>query len=54
MTGAVIFTVILELFRKFKTGRMIFYSLLLIIVMLFRPDGIVGEREFGFIRQRKR
>lgn len=54
MTGAVALTIILELFRRFKTWRMVFYSLLLIIVMLFRTDGIIGEREFGFIRQRKR
>lgn len=54
MTGAVTLTIILELFRRFKIWRMVFYSLLLIIVMLFRTDGIVGEREFGFIRQRKR
>ena len=54
MTGAVALTIVLELFRRFKIWRMVFYSLLLIIVMLFRTDGIIGEREFGFIRQRKR
>ena len=53
MTGAVIFTIILELFRKFRIWRMVLYSLLLIIVMLFRTDGILGEREFGFIRQKR-
>lgn len=50
-TGAVVFTIIPELFRRFQIWRMVFYSFLLIIVMLFRPDGIVGEREFGFIRR---
>ena len=54
MTGAVVFTIVLELFRKFRVWRMVVYSLLLIIVMLFRPDGIMGEREFGFIRQKRR
>ncbi len=51
MAGAVIFTIIPELFRRFEIWRMVVYSLLLVIVMLFRPDGIMGEREFGFIRQ---
>ena len=50
-TGAAVFTIIPELFRRFQIWRMVFYSFLLIIVMLFRPDGIVGEREFGFIRR---
>jgi len=53
MTGAVIFTIIPELFRKFQLWRMVIYSLMLVITMLFRPDGIVGEREFKFIRQTK-
>ena len=53
MTGAVIFTITLELFRRFRTGRMVLNSLLLIIVMLFRSDGIVGDREFGFIRRKR-
>jgi len=53
MTGAVALTIVLELFRRFKIWRMVFYSLLLIVVMLFRTDGIIGEQEFGFIRQRK-
>ena len=52
MTGAVIFTIILELFRRFKIWRMVVYSLLLIVVMLFRTNGIMGEREFGFIRRK--
>ncbi|MFC1712101.1 branched-chain amino acid ABC transporter permease [Candidatus Poribacteria bacterium] len=53
MTGAVTFTVILEQFRRFRIWRMVLYSLLLIIVMLFRSDGILGEREFGFIRRKR-
>ena len=53
MTGAVIFTIIYELFRNFKVWRMVIYALLLIGVMLFRTDGILGDREFKFIRERK-
>lgn len=51
MTGAVVFTIIPELFRGFKIWRMVFYALLLVIVMLFRPDGIMGDREFRFLQQ---
>lgn len=51
MTGAVIFTIILEAFRKFSIWRMVFYALLLIIVMLFRTEGILGDREFSFIQR---
>lgn len=67
MAGAFIFTLAPELFRllpelfspigsvfgEFHIWRMVLYALLLVIVMLFRPDGIIGEREFGFLRQEK-
>ena len=54
ITGAFIFTLIPELFRGFQLWRMVIYSLLLVIVMLFRPNGIVGDREFPFIRQSRK
>lgn len=53
ITGAFIFTLIPELFRSLQLWRMVIYSLLLVIIMLFRPDGIVGDREFPFIRQNR-
>ena len=52
MTGAVVFTIIPELFREFQSWRMVLYSLILVGVMLFRPNGIIGEREFGFIKRK--
>ncbi|HGE71642.1 TPA: branched-chain amino acid ABC transporter permease [Candidatus Poribacteria bacterium] len=52
MTGAIIFTIVPELFREFQNWRMVLYSLILIIIMLFRPNGIMGEREFRFIKRR--
>ena len=51
MTGATIFTIVPELFRGFQIWRMVLYALILVMVMLFRPHGIVGDREFGFIRR---
>jgi branched-chain amino acid transport system permease protein len=52
MTGAVAFTIIPELFREFQSWRMVLYSLMLIVIMLFRPNGIIGEREFRFIKRK--
>ena len=51
MTGATVFTIVPELFRGFQIWRMVLYALILVMVMLFRPLGIVGDREFGFIRR---
>ncbi|HHU52738.1 MAG TPA: branched-chain amino acid ABC transporter permease [Clostridiaceae bacterium] len=49
-TGAVIsatvLTVVPETLRQFNEYRMIVYSLLLIMVMLFRPEGLLGRKEF--------
>ncbi|MDI9490490.1 MAG: branched-chain amino acid ABC transporter permease [Clostridiaceae bacterium] len=49
-TGAVIsatvLTIVPETLRQFNDYRMIIYSLLLIMVMLFRPEGLLGRKEF--------
>lgn len=44
--SATVLTVVPELLREFSDYRMIMYSLLLIIVMLFRPEGLLGRKEF--------
>ncbi len=51
ITGAVIFTFVPEFFRRFQTWRMVIYSLTLVLVMLLRPDGILGNREFRFLQR---
>ena len=43
ITGAVVFTIVYELLRNFKVWRMVIYALLLIAVMLFRTEGILGD-----------
>jgi branched-chain amino acid transport system permease protein len=57
MVGAAIFTVLPELLRSLQTWRMVIYPLILILVMIFRTEGVMGLKEFGFIlipqRQRK-
>jgi branched-chain amino acid transport system permease protein len=55
--GPAIFTLIPELLRWLKQWRMVIYPVVLILVMIFRTEGIMGLKEFGFIllpgRQRK-
>jgi branched-chain amino acid transport system permease protein len=49
VTGSIIaaslLTVALEVLREFQEYRMVVYSLLLIVLMLLRPQGIFGTRE---------
>lgn len=44
--AAIILTALPELLRSFADYRMILYSLLLIIMMIKRPQGLMGQREF--------
>ncbi len=41
--GAVLLTVLPEAFRGFESYRMIIYSLALILIMIYRPQGILGQ-----------
>jgi branched-chain amino acid transport system permease protein len=53
--GAIVITVLPEILRRLpEVGgynladlRLVIYSLLLILTMIFRPQGILGNREFG-------
>lgn len=49
-TGAVIsstvLTIIPEYLRSFAGYRMIAYSIILIVMMIFRPEGLLGRKEF--------
>lgn len=44
--SAVVLTVLPEVLRGFNDYRMIIYALALIIMMIFRPTGLLGRREF--------
>jgi branched-chain amino acid transport system permease protein len=50
--GATILTVLPEALRTFDQQfpglRMVLYALLLILLMIFRPQGLLGRREFGW------
>ncbi|NLE68700.1 MAG: branched-chain amino acid ABC transporter ATP-binding protein/permease [Clostridiales bacterium] len=54
ITGSVISSIVLvslpEMLRGLDRYRLIIYSLLLILMMLFRPAGLLGTREFSMLR----
>ncbi len=55
MVTAIILTMLPELLRGFAEWRMIVYAMLLIGMMLLRPEGIMGGRElWDFFRRRSR
>jgi branched-chain amino acid transport system permease protein len=52
--GAVLYIGLTEGLREFAQYRMVLFSLLLIIIMIVRPQGILGHREFyTFFRRRR-
>jgi branched-chain amino acid transport system permease protein len=46
VVGAVAYTVLIELLRVSAEYRMVAFSLLLIIIMIFRPQGLLGNIDF--------
>jgi branched-chain amino acid transport system permease protein len=46
--GAILLTALPELLRFASAQRLIIYSLLLIVLMIARPQGILGRRELSF------
>ncbi|HTY42607.1 MAG TPA: branched-chain amino acid ABC transporter permease [Thermoanaerobaculia bacterium] len=53
--GAVLFISLTEGLREFAQYRMVLFSLLLIILMIVRPQGILGHKEFvTFLTRRRR
>ncbi len=52
--GAILLTTLPELLRFASAERLIIYSLLLIVLMIARPQGILGRRELSFRGRRAR
>ena len=56
--GAIVITIMPELLRQlpgdFSRYRLVVYSALLIVIMLTRPQGLLGTREFSFAWLRRR
>lgn len=46
--GAVVYTVLLEILRPLGIWRMVFMPLALVLLMLYRPRGIMGLRELAW------
>jgi ABC-type branched-chain amino acid transport system, permease component len=42
--GAIILTIIPEKFRVFAEYRMLFYGVIIITVLVFRPEGFIPKR----------
>ena len=42
--GAILVTVTLEVFRGFGPFRLVMFAILLILIMIYRPQGLVGRR----------
>lgn len=57
--SATVLTILPEALRQFSDYRMLVYSIILIMVMLFKPSGLLGQRELplkkliGFVTGRK-
>ena len=45
--GAIVLTVLPEILRSFNDYRMFIYAVVLILMMLFRPSGLLGTKEFS-------
>jgi len=52
--GAVLFIGLTEGLREVRQYRMVLFSFLLIVIMIVRPGGILGRREFGILFRRRR
>ena len=50
VVSATVLTAVPEILRAFSDYRMIAYSLLLIIVMIFKPSGLFGQYDFSLSR----
>ncbi len=51
ITGSILsagtLTILPELLRRFADYRMLVYSVLLILLMIFKPEGLLGQKEFS-------
>src|SRR5215813_5386990 len=47
VVGAILVTVTLEVFRRFGAFRLVNFAILLVLIMIYRPQGLVGKR-YGY------
>jgi len=46
IVGATLVTVVLEVFRSFGPFRLVNFAVVLVLVMLYRPQGLIGAKSF--------
>ena len=46
LVGTAVITLVTELFRPISQYRMLIYGAVLVVIMVLRPEGIMGNREF--------
>jgi branched-chain amino acid transport system permease protein len=52
--AAILLTIVSTFLQEYPETRMIIYSLVLIVMMLYRPQGLLGTKEFtSFFKNRK-
>jgi len=52
--AALVLTLLPELLRVASEWRMIFYALLLVVMMILRPKGLMGQRELPSFWKKRR
>jgi branched-chain amino acid transport system permease protein len=52
VVGAVLYIALTEGLRTFEQYRMVIFSALLVLIMIFRPQGLMGHREL-FVRKKR-
>ena len=50
--GATVLTLLPELMRDLMQYRMFIYGALMVIMMIVKPDGLLGNLDFGLIREK--
>lgn len=48
IVAAIVLTIMPEALRSFADYRLLLYSFLLVVMMIFRPEGLFGRKEFSF------
>ena len=48
--GAIIVTVLPEIFRSLANYRMLLYGMAVVLIILFKPSGLYGYKEFSLKR----
>ena len=48
--GAVLVTLLPEMFRSLSNYRMLFYGMAVVLIIMFKPSGLYGYKEFSLKR----